>query len=64
LGFTDGSPKICHLKRCLYGLKQSPREFKTFLRDMLVEQGWKQCMPDPCIYTIRTGDIFAISPFM
>jgi hypothetical protein len=21
LGFTDGSAKVCHLKRCLYGLK-------------------------------------------
>jgi hypothetical protein len=27
---------------------------------MLVEQGWKQCMTDPCIYTFRTGDIFAM----
>jgi hypothetical protein len=33
LGFTDGSAKVCHLKRCLYGLKQSPREFNTRLRD-------------------------------
>jgi hypothetical protein len=30
LGFTDGSAKICHLKRCLYGLKHPPpREFNT-----------------------------------
>jgi hypothetical protein len=21
LGFTDGSAKVCHLKRCLYGMK-------------------------------------------
>jgi hypothetical protein len=30
------------------------------LRDWLVEQGWKQSMSDPCIYTFRTGDIFAM----
>jgi hypothetical protein len=23
--------KMCHLKRCLYGLKQSPREFNNML---------------------------------
>jgi hypothetical protein len=60
LGFADGSAKVCHLQRCLYGLKQSPREFNTFLRDSLVEHGWKQCMFDPCICTFRTDDIFAM----
>jgi hypothetical protein len=25
LGFSYGNPKVCHLKRCLYGLKQSLR---------------------------------------
>jgi hypothetical protein len=36
LGFLDGTPKVCHLKRRLYGLKQSPplpREFNILLRD-------------------------------
>jgi hypothetical protein len=33
LGFADGSAKVCHLKRCLYGLKQSSREFNTLLLD-------------------------------
>jgi hypothetical protein len=60
LGFADGSPEVCHLKRCLYGLKQSPREFNTLLRDWLVEHGWKHCMSDRFIYTFRTDDIFAM----
>jgi hypothetical protein len=61
LGFTDGSAKVCHLGRCLYGLKHPPpREFNTPLREWLVEKGWKYCMFDPCIYTFRTGDIFAM----
>jgi hypothetical protein len=33
IGFTDGSAKVYHLKRCSYGIKQSPREFNTLLRD-------------------------------
>jgi hypothetical protein len=32
LGFSHGTSKVCHLKRCLYGLKQSPREFDMQLR--------------------------------
>jgi hypothetical protein len=35
---------VCHLKRCLYGLKQSPCEFNTLLREWLFGQVWKQCM--------------------
>jgi hypothetical protein len=45
---------VFHLKRCLYGLRQPPpREFNTPLRDWLVENGWKQCVSDPCIYIFR-----------
>jgi hypothetical protein len=60
LGFADGFSKLCHLKRCLYGIKQSPSEFSTLVWDWLVEQGWTPCMPDPCIYTFRTWTIFAM----
>jgi hypothetical protein len=50
LGFDDGTSNVCHLRRCLYGLKQSPHEFNELLRDWLVSQGWRQLMSDPCIY--------------
>jgi hypothetical protein len=39
LGFANGTSKVCHLKRCLYGLKQSPREFNMLLRAWLVDHG-------------------------
>jgi hypothetical protein len=41
LGFSDGTSKVCHLQRCLYGLKQSPREFNMLLRAWLVDHGWQ-----------------------
>jgi hypothetical protein len=41
LGFVDRFAKACHLKRCMYGLKQPPREFNTLLRDWEVDHGWK-----------------------
>jgi hypothetical protein len=49
LGLTDGTSKVCHLKRFLYGLKQSPREFNMLLRAWLIDHGWQQCVSDPCI---------------
>jgi hypothetical protein len=51
---------VCHLKRCLYGLKQSPSEFSMLLRAWLVDNGWQQCVSDPCIYIFRAGHVFAM----
>jgi hypothetical protein len=58
--FSDGTSKVCHLKCCLYGLKQSPRELNMLLRAWLVDHGWQQCVSDPCIYILRTGHVFAM----
>jgi hypothetical protein len=60
LGFYDGTSKVCHLKRCLYGLKQSPREFNMLLRAWLVDNEWQQYVSDPCIYISRSGHVFAM----
>jgi hypothetical protein len=49
LGFSDGTSKVCHLMRCLYKLKQPPREFNMLLRAWLVDHGWQHCVSDPCI---------------
>jgi hypothetical protein len=60
LGFDDGTPNVCHLRRCMYGLKQSPREFTELLRDWLVSQGWRKLMSDPCIYIFEANGVFAM----
>jgi hypothetical protein len=60
LGFNDGTSKVCHLKLCLYGLKQSPRELNMLLYAWLVDHGWQQCVSDLCIYIYRTGHVFAM----
>jgi hypothetical protein len=39
LGFADGTSKVCHLKRCLYGLNLSPREFNMLFRAWFVDHG-------------------------
>jgi hypothetical protein len=58
-GFADGTSKVCHLKRCLYRLEQSPREFSLLQHAWLGEHGWQQCVSDPCIYIFRAGHVFA-----
>jgi hypothetical protein len=59
-GFDDGTTNVCHLRRCLYGLMQSPREFNELLGDWLVSQGWRQLMSDPCIYIFEADGVFAM----
>jgi hypothetical protein len=60
LGFSDGTSNMYHLKLCLYGLKQSLREFNMLMRAWLVENGWQQCISDPCTHIFRAGNIFAM----
>jgi hypothetical protein len=60
LCFTDGTSKVCHLKPCIYDLKHSPREFNMLLLAWLVDNGWQQCVSDPCIFVFRTGHVFAM----
>lgn len=41
---------ICHLKRSLYGLRQSGRIWNSCLDKFLVQYGLKRSNADPCIY--------------
>ena len=53
-GFTKfyrkGQLKVLRLKRCLYGLKQSPREFWKYLVEKLEACDFKQSNFDPCLF--------------
>jgi hypothetical protein len=60
LGFDDGTTNVSQLRRCLYGLKQLPREFNELLRDWLVSLGWRQLKSDPCIYILEADNVFAM----
>ena len=51
-GYEIGDPKSykCLLDKCLYGLKQSPREFYNLMNEYLISQGFKRTNMDHCIY--------------
>ena len=46
----DKSGKIVRLKRSLYGLKQSRRQWANLLAETLVKYGLEQCKADPCVF--------------
>ncbi len=45
-GYEDGSSRVCLLKKTLYGLKQSPREWNLVVDNFMKEQGFSQLTSD------------------
>jgi len=45
-----GKRGYLHLRKSLYGLKQSPRLFNEHLHATLTKLGWTSCTFDPCLY--------------
>ena len=47
--------KVWRLRKSLYGLKQSGRNWHNLLHDYLIELNFKQSSADPCLYINRSG---------
>ena len=54
-GFEDGTARLCVLKKTLYGLKQSPREWNQVMDEFLKKEGFNPINADSCIYIKRMG---------
>jgi hypothetical protein len=50
-GFNDGSRRVCHLIKTLYGLKQSGHEWNAEFDRKMRQHGYKRLRADPCVYT-------------
>ena len=48
-GYPDDDGYILKLKKSLYGLKQSPRNFNNTLHNTITNLGFKRCVSDSCI---------------
>ena len=60
-GFSEGKDKVCRLKRSLYGLKQSPRQWNIKFTTFLKEMNLKVSDNDNCIfYRLEPLTIIAI----
>ena len=49
-GFEDGTGKVCHLHRTLYGLKQSPREWYNDVNQTMQDMGFTSTAHDPSVF--------------
>ena len=52
--------KVLRLRRCIYGLRNSPREWYKTLHSYLVSIGFTQSLADPCLYILVSDDGTAI----
>jgi len=48
-GFDDGSGRVCLLQKCIYGLKQSWREWYFWLSNFQKSIGFEICPKEPCL---------------
>jgi hypothetical protein len=55
-GYEDGTDRLCHLIKSLYGLKQAGREWNEELNKQLEAHGWKPSEVDPCAYIRKTTE--------
>ena len=51
---------VCHLKKSLYELKQSPRCWNRSFKEFMISQGFVQSAADPCVFIRKVNDQLAI----
>ena len=56
--FTDGTRRVWHLHKTLYGLKQAAREWHKALIKVLSAMGFECAQSDPGLYVRKTGRCF------
>lgn len=56
-GFDDSSGKGCRLRKAMYGLKQSGRQWNQHLDAALLTFGLTKSAEDPCVYFAESGEL-------
>ncbi|CAJ2646442.1 unnamed protein product [Trifolium pratense] len=55
-GFVKDNSKVCLLKKSLYGLKQSPRQWYRRFDDFLLKAGFVRSNYDSCVYMMKRNE--------
>ena len=50
------SSLVCHLKKSLYGLKESPRDWYAKMDRFILDTGFSRCHSDTIVYTKKVGN--------
>jgi hypothetical protein len=50
--------KVCKLRKCIYGLKQSPHEWYASLTDSLQWKGFAPTKFDPCVFIHKNNQLY------
>jgi hypothetical protein len=58
-GYEDGTSKVCKLKKGIYGLKQSPRNWYSTLNNSIISNGFTRLKTDLCLYVKRENSQIA-----
>ena len=53
---NEGNQVYCKLRKSLYGLKQSGRNWYLTLKTFLERIGFRACINDKCLFVRGTGD--------
>ena len=58
----NGKKLVCKLKKSMYCLKQSGRNWNIMLHNYFTQEGFVQSVADPCVYAkgTETGRVIAI----
>ena len=59
-GFEDGTPRVCRLKKAIYGLCQAARQFYKRLDDILTVIGYERLAADWAIWFHSDGAFVAV----
>lgn len=59
-GFPCPKGMVWKVKRALYGLHQSGREWNELISRWLIENEFTQCTTEPCLFIYREGDVVAL----
>jgi len=55
-GFVEDKSRVCLLKKSLYGLKQSPRQWYRRFDEFLLKTGFVRSGYDSCVYMLKSGE--------
>jgi hypothetical protein len=53
-GYNDGTGRVCHLYKTLYGLRQSGRSWNRKFNKEVTDLGFRATQADPCVYIRQT----------